>query len=102
MRGLPWPSFLIRSASFVAIAATWRVERPEAITMWSAMLDLPSSGIETTSCAWSSSSEWRTSACSGFAAVGWGCGHVRQGDDGRRAGTFRPGLRLMHRDGSCS
>jgi hypothetical protein len=29
---------------------------PEAMTMWSAMLDLPSSGMVTRSCAWSSSS----------------------------------------------
>ena len=57
---------LILSASLVAIDATWRVERPEAITIWSAMFDLPASGMETTSTAWSSSSDWRTSAWSVF------------------------------------
>jgi hypothetical protein len=42
---------LIFSASLAAIEATWRVERPEATTMKSAMLLLPASGIETVSTA---------------------------------------------------
>ena len=37
--------------------ATWRVERPLAITIWSAIDDLPASGIDTISTAWSSSSD---------------------------------------------
>ena len=42
-----------------AIVATCRVDRPEAITMVSAMLLLPCNGIVTRSCAWSSSSDCR-------------------------------------------
>ena len=40
---------MILSASLVAIDATCRVERPDAITIWSAMFDLPASGMDTTS-----------------------------------------------------
>ena len=32
--GLDSPSALMRSASLVAMLATWRVERPDATTMW--------------------------------------------------------------------
>ena len=79
---------LIRSASLFAIDATCRVERPEAITIWSAMFDLPASGMETTSTAWSSSSDWSTS----------GGGLRRRSSDGRsaavsvgRSGKWSPG-----------
>ena len=43
--------WLMRSASLEAIDATCRVDRPLAITIWSAIDDLPASGIEMVSTA---------------------------------------------------
>src|SRR5690606_35771558 len=51
-------------------AVTCRVERPEAMTMWSAKLDLPSSGMVTRSCAWSASSWSRIRAWTEPGAAG--------------------------------
>ncbi len=63
-------SALIFSASFIAIEATCRVERPLAITMKSAIEDLPASGIEIVSHAWSSSSDARIRRCSASTSAG--------------------------------
>jgi hypothetical protein len=55
------PLALSFSRRWVAIAATCRVDRPVAITKWSAIEDLPIREIVTTSSALSSSSEARMS-----------------------------------------
>ena len=41
----------LTSVELARLLERWRDERPEATTIWSAMLLLPSSGMVTTSCA---------------------------------------------------
>ncbi len=50
-RGLRPVSALIFSTSLAAIELTCRLERPDATTIWSAIEDLPASGIDTVSTA---------------------------------------------------
>ena len=67
IEGLPVADWVLIDADDVIV----HLFRPDAMTIWSAIDDLPASGIVTTSTAWSSSSDCMTRLCSASTSTGW-------------------------------